>query len=558
MSETRPVRPAPALPWPPREELRWAALFAAAFMACTCLPYLAGLTLRQPGWYYSGLLTNPDEHNVYLSYLRQVQEGRLFLVDAFTSEPQSGRVVNVFFLALGLLARITHLPLPVVYHIGRLASGWLLLMAAYGLAAQALATPPARKVALVLLATASGFGWLYPAAGGQPHPVDYGPGLVMPEAITFLSLLLNPLFCFSMFLMVVAIGLGAHAIHTGSIRHAALAGLAALVLGNTHSYDVIPVAVVLAAYLVVSLATRQAGGRGLAAAVVISVLAVPSLLYQYWLFRIGEPGMVAKTLGQWGYARGPWFLALGLGLPLLISAGGVVRSMRRDAPHQARVLTLWLALGFALVCLPVPFQRKLAEGLHIPACLLAAYALEQLWRAARRRGLVAGAVLVALAVPSNVCYVKRALGDLVTNNTAYLGNLMPPLYLRPDQRAALQALDEMATERDLLLANSFLSSYAPSLAGVRVYVGHWSETLRYVDKLKELSRFLGPGASDAERQAFCRERGITFVLRDRTVYDGVLLPSQARAEPAFDPDRAHWLTRVFQEGEVSLHRIEGR
>jgi hypothetical protein len=34
---------------------------------------------------------------------------------------------------------------------------------------------------------------------------------VMPEAITFLSLLLNPLFCFSVFLMIAAIGLGAHA-----------------------------------------------------------------------------------------------------------------------------------------------------------------------------------------------------------------------------------------------------------------------------------------------------------------------------------------------------------
>ena len=58
----RAHRPPSSFPWPPRSELRWAALFAAAFTLLTCLPYLLGLYLRQPGWYYSGFLTNPDDH----------------------------------------------------------------------------------------------------------------------------------------------------------------------------------------------------------------------------------------------------------------------------------------------------------------------------------------------------------------------------------------------------------------------------------------------------------------------------------------------------------------
>ncbi len=122
-------QPTSAFRFPAAAELRWPALVAAALMVLTCLPYLYGLLIRPDGWYYSGLLTNPDEHNVYLAYMKQAADGRLFLIDAFTSEFQSGRVVNAFFLALGTFARATHLPLPIVYHLARVISSWLLLMA---------------------------------------------------------------------------------------------------------------------------------------------------------------------------------------------------------------------------------------------------------------------------------------------------------------------------------------------------------------------------------------------------------------------------------------------
>ncbi|NIQ98918.1 MAG: hypothetical protein GTN78_01760, partial [Gemmatimonadales bacterium] len=92
--------------------------------------------------------------------MRQARDGALFFIDPFTSEPQSGRVVNVFFLALGLFSRVTHLSLPVTYHLARVVSGWLLLMAVYCLAAQVLATVSGRRIALVLAGLASGLGWL--------------------------------------------------------------------------------------------------------------------------------------------------------------------------------------------------------------------------------------------------------------------------------------------------------------------------------------------------------------------------------------------------------------
>jgi len=546
--------------WPPAAELRWAAAFAAAVMALTCLPYLYGLLVRPPGYYYSGLLANPDEHNVYLAYMKQAQQGAFFFLDPFTSEPQQPRVINVFFLGLGLLARVTHLPLPVVYHLARLVSGWLLLMAIYCLGAQVLPTVAGRRLALILAASASGLGWWYRAQPGQPHPIDFGPGLIMPEAVTFLSLLLNPLFCFSMFLMASILGLAGHAFTSGSPRSAVLAGLAGLLLGNIHTYDLIPVAAVLAGFLVLLLAGKRLTWKRVSLVVLIGLLASPSVIYQLWLMRTGDITIAVKTVETPVSSPAPFFLALGLGLPLTLAVVGVGRTAVTGGGYPARMVALWLAFGFALAYAPVPFQRKLAEGLHIPVCLLAVFAIAWLWtrRGEGRRALwVMGGVLVVLAVPSNALFIARAVRDLRTNNQAYLGNLMPPLYLRADQYAALHWLDGRASREDLLLCNSFLGSYAPSLVGTRVYVGHWAETRHFRDKVSALARFLRADTSDAERETFCRRQGITYMLRDHSIYDEVYYVSAEGARRAgFDPLKSAWLAPVFEQSDVSLYRVK--
>jgi len=538
----------------PKPEWRWPALFAAIFMLATCLPYLLGLFLRQPGWYYSGFLTNPDDHNVYLSYIRQARDGYVFFADQFTSEPQPARVINLLWLALGIFARVTHLALPIVYHIARVIAGWLLLMAIYWLAAQAIQTVSGRRLALILTATASGFGWLFDVQGGQPHPIDYGPGLVMPEAITFLTLLLNPLFALSMFLIIATFGLAAHASATGSVRAAALAGLAALVLGNIHSYDLIPVAVIIAGYVIVQVLTRRARRSALLLVALIGLMATPAVLYQYWLGTIGDMTIIAKLVGPPAQSPPARWFALGLGLPLILAVIGAARSAAK-ANDALRLLIIWLVLGFALVFIPVPFNRKLAEGLHIPVCILAAVAMGPLFTSVPRRAVVAAAALVAICLPSNALYLRRAANDLVENNRAYVGNLMPPLYLDPDQYAALSSLSGKASRSDVLLANTFLSNYAPSIAGCRVYLGHWSETLGYTDRIRELSAFLPAGTPDARREAFCREHGIAYALRDRSGYDDVFLPPSKHAAGAFDPDRSRWLQRTYQHGDVSVYRV---
>jgi hypothetical protein len=283
------------------------------------------------------------------------------------------------------------------------------------------------------------------------------------------------------------------------------------------------------------------------------------------------------------------YVALGLGAPLLFAAAGAGAALRGSS--WARLLALWLVIGFALVYAPLSFQRKLTEGLHIPVVLLAMVALERIVMLRPRvpeeepataapagsiavatrermaaiaaptshRLLLAAALLVFLCLPSDVAFLGRAAGDLASNDARYLGNLMPPLYLSRDQRAALAYLDRHAGPSDVLLANSFLSNYAPSLAGVRVYFGHWSETPDFVGKIREYSWFLRASTPDPAREAFLRAHGITYVLRDLTrarpeapSYDEVYVPP---GEKLSVPSS---LERVFAQGDITVYRVRPR
>jgi hypothetical protein len=479
-------------------------------------------------------------------------------LDPFTSEPQSGRVLNVFFLVLGTISRLTGLGLPVVYHGARLASGWLLLLSVYCLGARVLATIFARRLALLTAALASGLGWAFHAVPGQPHPIDFGPGLVMPEAIVSLSLLLNPLFCFSMFLMVAILGFAADAFQRDSTRSAVMAGLAALVLGNIHTYDLLPVTATVVAYVLLLLTTRQARlGAVAKAAGIIVLIAAPSLAYQVWLLRLGDITLTIKTAETPVYSPAPMLLALGIGLPLALSVFGLARLLRPGAPPFARLLALWLVLGFVMVYAPLPFQRKLAQGISIPAVLLAVYGMEPLLTRIKRAHAVAlAAAFLAVMLPSNMLFVGRTLGDLRTNNADYLANLMPPLYLRGDQHVALQWLESEADFQDVLLCNSFLGSYAPGLAGTRVYLGHWAETIHFREKLAAYARFLRADTDEAERPDLIREHGITYVLRDESIYDELFhLSPDGAVLPAFDPGQAAWLQPVYAKGSVTVYRV---
>ncbi|HXG23998.1 MAG TPA: hypothetical protein VNJ09_05530, partial [Chthonomonadales bacterium] len=121
-------------------------------MVITLAPYLFGWSLQglQPAraW-YSWLGYNLDDSCVYLAWMRQAADGSFFQRNLFTTRPQKGQQFNLFFLALGNLARLTHLPLLFVYHAARIVLGIAFLRAVWWLLELLLTEARARRVAFL-------------------------------------------------------------------------------------------------------------------------------------------------------------------------------------------------------------------------------------------------------------------------------------------------------------------------------------------------------------------------------------------------------------------------
>ncbi len=533
-------------------ELRWPLVFAAILIALTCLPYLFGWFITPPGYEYSGYLSNPDDHNVYLAYMRQAREGRLLFTDQFTTEPQKPWFFHSFFLTLGLFSRVSGLPLIWTYQLARGVCGMLLLISLYLFSAFFLEEARARRFFLLVVSLSSGFGWIYylllHPTGNQPHPPDFGPGVVMPELITFLTLLLNPLFCFSVFLLVSALGLFILAVERGSFRLAALAGVAGLLLANIHSYDLLPLGLTVLLYLAArGLSRHRFPARELAQAALMGVILLPALAYQFHLYRDLPVFRLKAEVATLSPPVQHYLLALGL--PFLLSLPGMWIALRRGKTQPYLFLPLaWFAATLVSAYLPFPFQRKMAEGMQIPICLLAALFLSRWICQTCRVGRWAVAALVlVVSFPSNALYLRQVSVDLLTLGQRYYAALMPSPYLRQEQSQALAWLEKRVSSQDAILCNPLLGSYIPARTGAKTYMGHWAETLRQPHKLRLLILFLSGRMGLKERLELLRNEKITYVL----IGPEEMQMAGGQAQFAGLP-----LKEVARAGEITIFQIE--
>lgn len=518
-------------------EWRWAATVGVVVMAVTLLPYLYAAWLTPPGQRYVWLLYNPDDPSVHLSWIRQAADGHRLLVDPYTTEPQTARFFNLFMATLGGVVRVSGLSPVTVYHGARLAAGVGLFVALYWLTAWLTPNRRVRRLTVVLAATASGLGWAAPALNHVLHavglplldPPDLSRNLCMPEAVTFLSVYLQPLFTTSLLLLVLAYGWFLTAERTGRTRYAVASGAAALALGNIHTYDLFPFALALFVWCVwVSVRRRPAWWRTWVHAVVVAVLSAPAGLYQYFVFRQNE---VFREKALTVTATPPvrdLAAAYGLLVPLaLMGAWLVWRTRRRETVLPG----IWIAATVASVYLPVSFQRKMVEGLHLPLCFLAAAAVGWLLpltakRLARkggrsRRRLVRtgqAAVIVLLSL-SNVGFVHLTMTLAMYNNrgfsatdTSRLVAAQPPYFVSETDLAAIRWLEVHTANEEVVFSAPYLGCYIPWLSGNRVFAGHWAETLSFGPKLHLVTDFYTGRLSPQDAGGMLRANGVRYVL----------------------------------------------
>lgn len=350
---------------------RWIGpvIVAIIIMAITMLPYLAGAGMED-GRQFMWLGYNLDDSCVYLSWMRQAADGATRALNLFTTDPQHGMALNPLFLVLGRIAGWTGIPLIGVYHGARLLFGLTLLLMVWRLLQSFITDRWAQWLAFLFVSFSAGLGWL--PIWWEASPLNTPIDKWQPEAITYLSLYLSPLFCASLCLQVAIFMFLYRGLNTRSPRYAIFAGLCGFLLGLIHTYDVISVSAVWLAYLVVLQWTKsmeaQSPLHNWKQALLAGLITSPAVGYIYWQMRTEVVFQKRADVATLSTSL-LWVIA-GYGLTLLLAVLGSIGVWKSSvAPSEAtgltksrkagRFLIVWAIVNVFVSYLPFAFQRKL-------------------------------------------------------------------------------------------------------------------------------------------------------------------------------------------------------
>jgi hypothetical protein len=539
MAAALPLERTARAPAPRAQHIWFALVFAAAVAAVSLLPYLVAYLWTPPGRHFAGFFFIADDATTYLAKMREGADGSWIWNDPYTSEPHGGVFLFGFYLLFGHLAALLHLPLIATYHLARISGAIALVLAAERLCRRLL-PPQQRNLGLVLVVLGSGAGFLAQAAG---NPAALGSrvealDLHLPELSGWYSIIAIPHFVWATALIIAALLGLLRIMEAPGWRPVAVTSLSLIALTAIHPQMIPVLAAIWVAYRALLLLWGQRPPwRTLAADAVPFAATLPLLAYNAWiLFR--DP-TIAEWAHQWRHqAPGPVSLAVSLGVPLVLAIVGMPVAWRRRDQGLA-LLLVWPPLVVALLYLPnvANIQRRLLDALFVPIGILAAVGLTSLTARLRRaRARRIEAILVTVCCFSSAIVLAIAL--------RFASGAFAEAYVNEDAWQAMQWLSAHHQADDRALSAPAAGQLLPAWAGVPVYVGHYSETLDYFTKLRNVGAILATDQPDRAVQTFFAVNRLTLL------YWG---PDEAAT--GFQPDVHAYLHPVYRHGAVAIYRV---
>ncbi|MFN8459860.1 MAG: hypothetical protein U0401_35300 [Anaerolineae bacterium] len=525
-----------------KKEWIWVTTWGVALMLLTSLPYLYGWWLSTSHMQFSGHILGVEDGNSYLAKMRLGATGGWLFYLIYTPEPHAGAVLFTFHLILGKLAKISHLPPILVYHLARFFFGLGLLLTLYSFISYFIQDVRQRRWAFLLAATGGGLGWLLIALQLTPVlglPLDW----YVPEAFIFLVLFHLPHLALAEIFFFWSLIFTLQSWQTQTWRPVMWAGLMLVGMALiTAFYIGVYLAVLGLTWLTMAIITKAWMPVRLAKMIVPTVMALPILLYDAYVFTSNP---VFKVWSQQNIILSPelWHYGLAYGLLILLALYGGWLFWRNFStetpPYRSLFLIIWCVIFPILVYLPFNLQRRLVVGAQIPLVILATYGLRKLSQSLRpTQGRLLASVVIFLFSLTNLLIL---IGSL-----ASISGRQPPIFIPGTQVEAMAWLSRHTQPGEVVLGTYASGNVLPAYADVRVLVGHGPETVNSDEKRALAQKFFNSATSDAWRRELLTKYNIRYV------YYG---PAERRAGD-FRPENASYLSELYQNSEAQIFGVD--
>lgn len=494
-------------------EWRWVITVSSALVLLAFVP-LMWIALRGTGeWQFMGMLHNPLDGASYLSKMALGARGDWLVHFQHTPEAHDGAFIQVLYLLLGHLSRISGISSLVLFHVVRAGAALAMYAAIYQLGAVIWVRVRARRLFFIVASVGSGLGWLFAPLLNSTEFPDFP---LLPEAFPFYSTLMNPHFPLTIALLALLAAMFIIVFRPGgeadpTVRSGwAAAGLLSIALAFLYPQALVPfIAAITLFWLTIVLRERHLPREVTRWLLAVILPALPLAAYYLLIVRY-NPAMAEWNRQNVTAAPPLYIFLLGFGLPLLVGLPAIWRALRRFERDGDRFMLLWLIAILVIVFLPTSTQRRFAVGLMLPIAYFTARAIEDVWlpRLNRRRRRLAPAIFFPLiAVSSAVMLFLPALPAISGSPAASV-----PIFLPREYIGMFDWLTAHSEPDAVILASPVVSAWIPGWAGRRVVYGHPYETLEAGQKQAEVEAWFAAGVPTDECADLLRRYGVRYVV----------------------------------------------
>jgi hypothetical protein len=441
----------------------------------TSAPYLLNFFATPAGCHYTWIIPPyPEDSFGYMAWTQQAAQGHFLFQLKFTALPHSAFLFHPFFLMAGWLSWLFAGDVGFTLFVLKEAGVVFFLLAFFKYTDYLGLNKFQSIVSTILLGVSSGVGGLLAWFGFVDPSTNFSGDLWLVDMNTFWSLLWNPLFPWSLTLILLVLFWLDRGSRDGRKSDFWCAGAATGILALIHPYS----QPLLFTFAVLTTVMREKAS----ALVYLSRYFLAAIPFVVYVGLTAELHPLVSKHDSMGEMMSPPLLNYisGFGLPLLLCVTGFVTE-REQLMKRYWPVVLWLVLSVALAYFPFWFQRKLIFGAHIPLCILAAISLDLLLKRfsnSRTRGWVTfiTAIIFLPLLASTPAYL------LASENREVRANTDGYYYISQDVMDGLHFLKTQTRPGDVVFSTVETSRLIPGFAGNTVVWGHWAQSVDLAER----------------------------------------------------------------------------
>lgn len=485
---------------------------------------------------------------VYLSQIEEVKQGHWLIHNLHTSEPQIG-IFSPLWLVLGEIAGLFKAAPLLIFHVARFVLGFVFICLLYLFTSQIFLQLVWRKVAFLTLMFGSGLGVFTVNRPWTPENMTqyFGVDIWFSEGNTFLTLYHSPLFILSQICLLLIFWWVIARLDAAKYGEVIIIGLLGLFLGIIHPYDMAIVLAVTGIWFLASAWQEKhwCWPRLLKLAIIWSI-ALLSLLYFYLLayYSPGFDGWLKQNI-----TLSPRLLnyIIGYGFIFIFFIFGALASFRSKNKYRL-FLAVWALTSWCLLYAPVPSQRRLGNGLHMPMVILAVWGL--IFVADKlKQTRVLKVIIEQYFIRTIIIFLLiffTATSNLFFIGAEFYNNIRGGYNLSLDEKNAMIWLKNNVKDGEVILSQNVDGTIIPALSGRYVYLGHGHQTNNWLAKKYDVEEwFFKDNLNDRAKSAWLAREKISYIyysVREKALGD-------------FNPEEKNYLEKVFNSPEASVYRV---